>query len=217
MLYGRNQHSTVKQLSSNFFLTEIEIDHKEIENKTKNWETICKVLIAFSCILISIQISSVKSFSCVQLFATPWTAARQASLSITNSWSLLRFMSIESVMPSNHLILCHPLLTHLQSFPASGSFQMSQFFASGGQSIGVWASASVLPVNIQDWFPLGWTGWISLLSRGLSRVFQHHSSKASILKRSAFFIVQLSHPYMSNGKNKKQKQKQKQKKTHSFN
>ena len=79
-----------------------------------------------------VHVSSVQSLSHVWLFATPWTAARQASLSITNSWSLLKFMSIESVMPSKHLILCHPLLTHLQSFPASGSFQMSQFFASGG-------------------------------------------------------------------------------------
>ena len=73
------------------------------------------------------------------------------------------------------------------------------FIASGGQSIGVSASASVLPMNIQDWFPLGWTGWISLPSRGLSSILQHHSSKASILQGSAFFIVQLSHPYMTNG------------------
>ena len=82
----------------------------------------------------------------------------------------------------------------LQYFPASGSFPMSQVFESGGQSIGVTASASVLPMNTQDWSPLGWTGWISLQSKGLSRVLlQHHSSKASILQRSAFFIVQLSH------------------------
>ena len=100
---------------------------------------------------------------------------------------------------------CHPTMSvvpissHLQPFPASGdAFQMSQFFASGGQSIGVSASASVLPMNIQDWFPLVWTGWISLQSKGL--LFQHHSSKASILRRSAFFIVQCSHPYMTTGK-----------------
>ena len=89
-----------------------------------------------------------------------------------------------------------PFSSCLQSFPESGSFQ---FFTSGGQSIGVSASASVLPMNIQDWFPLGWTGWISLQSKGLS-LFQHHSSKASILQCSAFFIVQLSHPYMTTGK-----------------
>ena len=103
---------------------------------------------------------------------------------------------------------CHPTISSsvvpfsscFQSFPASGSFPVSQFFASGGQSIGVSASASVLPMNIQDWFPLGWTGWISLQSKGLSRVLQHHSSKALILLCSFFFIVQLSHPYMTTGK-----------------
>ena len=98
-----------------------------------------------------IQFSSVAQ-SC-PLFTTPWTAAHQASLSITNSQSLLKFMSIESVIPSNCLIS-----SCLPSFPASGSFQMSQFFASGGQSIGDSASASVLPMNIQDWFHLELTG-----------------------------------------------------------
>ena len=88
----------------------------------------------------------------VRLFVTPWTAACQASLSITNSRSPPKPMSIELVMPSNHLILCHPptFSSHLQSFPASESFQITQFFASGGQSIGVSASASVLPMNTQD-------------------------------------------------------------------
>ena len=102
---------------------------------------------------------------------------------------------------------CHPTILfsviHFscpQSFPASGSFQMSQLFASGGQSIGVSASTSFLPMNTKDWSPLGWTGWISLQSKGLSSLLQHHSSKASILWRSAFFIVQLSHPYMITGK-----------------
>ena len=92
----------------------------------------------------------------------------------SNSWPLSRW--------------CHPIISssvipfssHLQSFPASGSFQMSQFFTSGGQSIGVSASTSVLPTNIQDWFPLGWTSWISLQSKGLKSLLQHHSSKASI-------------------------------------
>ena len=105
--------------------------------------------------------SSVLSLSRVQLFATRWTAACQASLSITNSQSLLKLMSIESVMPSNHLILCRPS-SCFQSFPASESFLISWFFASGGQNIGVSASASVLSMNIQDWSPLGWTGWMSL-------------------------------------------------------
>ena len=92
-------------------------------------------------------------------FVTQWTAARQASLSITNSWSLLKLMSIMSAMPSNHLILCHPFPSCLQSFPTSGFFQISQFFPSGGQSIGVSASASVLPMNIQDWFFQDWLLW----------------------------------------------------------
>ena len=90
-----------------------------------------------------------------------------------------------------------PLSFCLQSFPVSRSFQMIQFFASGGQSNGVSASASVLPTNIQDWYPLGWTSWLSLQSKGLSSLLQHHSSKAPFLWRSAFFIVQLSHPCMT--------------------
>ena len=91
---------------------------------------------------------SVQKLSCVRLFVTPWTTARQASLSITNSWNLLKLMSIELVMPSNHLILCHPFLLLPSIFPSIRSFPLSQFFTSGGQSIG--ASASVLPMNIQD-------------------------------------------------------------------
>ena len=96
---------------------------------------------------------------------TPCTAAHQASLSFTISWSLLKLMSIELVTPSNHLIFCHPLLLSPQSFPASGSFPLSRLFASGGRSIGTSASASVLPVNNQGWFPLGLTGFISFLSK----------------------------------------------------
>ena len=97
-------------------------------------------------------ISSVQSLSHVRLFATPWTAACQASLSIINSQSLLRLMSIELMMPSNHLISCYPLLLLPSVFPSIRSFPMSQFFTSGGQSIGVSASASVLPMNIQTDF-----------------------------------------------------------------
>ena len=141
---------------------------------------------------IYIKFSSVQSLSRVWLFVTPWTTACQAFLSIINSRSLLKLMSSGSVMPSNHFILCHPFSFCFQSFPTSKSFPKSQYFASGGQSIRVSASASVFPMNIQDWFPLGWTGWISLQSKELSSLLQHHSSKASILRRSAFFIVQLS-------------------------
>ena len=99
--------------------------------------------------LMGVHISSVQSLSHVRPFTTPWSAAHQASLSIANSQSLLKLMSTEPVMPSNHLILCCPLL-RLQSFPASGSFQMSQLFASGGQNFRVLASTSDLPMNTQD-------------------------------------------------------------------
>ena len=98
--------------------------------------------------------SSVQSLSHVRLFATPWITARQASLSITNSQSLLKLMAIKLVMPSSHLILCHPFSSCPQPLPSSGSFPMSQLFAWGGQSTGVSASASVLPMNTQDWSPL---------------------------------------------------------------
>ena len=130
--------------------------------------------------------SSVQLLSCVRLFATPWITARQAFLSITNSQSLLKLMSIES--------WCHPTISSSvvpfsscpQSFPASESFPMNQLFAWGGQSIGVSASALVLPMNTQDWSPLGWTGWISLQSKGLSRVFSN-----TTVQKHKFFSTQL--------------------------
>ena len=140
----------------------------------------------------SVQFSSLQSLSRVRLFATPWIAARQASLSITNSQSLLKLTSFESVMPSNHLILCCPLLLPPSIFPASGSFPMSQFFSSGGQSIGVSASTSVLPMNTQEWSPLGWTGWISLQSKGLSIVFSNIT-----VQKHQFFSTQLSSQFNS--------------------
>ena len=113
----------------------------------------------------------------VWLFATPWTAACQVSLSITNSQSLLKLMPIKLVIPSNHLILSCPLFLLPSIFPASGSFPISQFFPSGGQSIGASASASVLPMNIQDWFPLALTGDL-LVVKGLSRVFSNPQFKS---------------------------------------
>ena len=173
-----------------------------------------------------------KSFSCVWLLVTPWTAAYQApppmGFSRQEYWSEVPSPSVQfsrSVM-SNSLWphapqharppcpsptsrvhpdpcplsrWCHPTISSSvipvsscpQSFPASGCFPMSQPFASGGQSIGVAASTSVLPINTQDWSPLGWR---------LKSLVQHHSSKASILRHSGFFAVQLSHPYMATGK-----------------
>ena len=127
------------------------------------------------------QFSS-KSLSCVWLFVTPWTAVLQASLSIINSQSLLHLT--ESVMPSNNLILYHPLLLVPSIIPRVFS---NEFFALGGQNIVVSASASVLPMDIQDWFPLGWTGWISLQSKGLSRVFSN-----TTVEKHQFFSTQLS-------------------------
>ena len=127
----------------------------------------------------------VQLLSRVWLFVTPWTVACQASLSFTISQSLLKLMSIDPVTPFNHLILCCPLLSCPQSFPASRSFPMSRLFTSGGQCIG--ASASVLPMNIQDWFPLGLTGLISLLSKGLSRVFSN-----TTVQKHQFFSAQPS-------------------------
>ena len=136
-----------------------------------------------------------KSLSHVQLFATPWTAACQASLSSINSLSLLKLMSIELVRLSNHLILCCPLPLPPSIFPSIRVFSNESVLCIRWPKYS--ASASVLPMNIQNWFPFGLTGWISLQSKGLKSLLQHHSSRASILWCSAFFIVWLSHPYMT--------------------
>ena len=133
------------------------------------------------------EFSSVQSLSRVWLFVTPWTTACQASLSITNFQSPPKRMSIESMMPSNHLILCHLPFLLPYSVPASGSFQMNQLFISGGQSIEASASTSVLQMNTWDWSPLEWTGWISLQSKVLSRVFSN-----TTVQKYQFFDVQLS-------------------------
>ena len=146
------------------------------------------------------QFSSVQSLSCVWLFVTPWTAAHQTSLSTTNSWNLLIFMSIESIMASNHLIRCHPFLLPPSIFSSIRIFSNESVFASGGQGTEVSASASVLPVS--SGLISFWMDWMDLLAvQGtLKSLIQHHSSKASILQLSALFIVQLSHPYMAIGK-----------------
>ena len=133
------------------------------------------------------QFSSVQSLSHVRLSATPWIAAHQASLSITNSPSLFKLMSIKLVMPSNHLIFCRPLLLPPSIFPSIKVFSSESFFTLGGQRIGASASASVLPVNIQDWFPLWLTILISLQSKGLSRVFSNTTDQ-----KRQFFSAQLS-------------------------
>ena len=150
-----------------------------------------------------LEFSSVQLLSRVQLFVTPCQGLQHARLPCPSPTARAHSNSC----PSSRW--CHPTISssvvpfssHFQSFPASGSSPMNQLFPSGGRSIGVSASTSVLPMNIQDWFPLGFTGWIFLLSNWLSRVFSSTTvQKASILWRSAFFIVQLSHPYMTTGK-----------------
>ena len=133
------------------------------------------------------QFSSLQSFSHVRLFVTPWTSARQASLFITNSQSLLKFMSTEQVMPSNYLILYLPLILLPVIFPNIRVFSNESVLHIKWPNTGVSASASVLPMNIQDWFPLGWTGCISLQSKGLSRV----SSNTTVQKHQ-FFSIRLS-------------------------
>ena len=135
---------------------------------------------------IKLHVAVVQWLSCFQLFVTPWTAACQATLSFTISWSLLKFMSTESVMPSNHHILCCSLLLLPPILPSIRVFPMSRLFASGGQSIGASASASVLPVYIQGWFLLGLTGLISCQSKGLSRGF------SSTIRKHQFFSTQPS-------------------------
>ena len=135
----------------------------------------------------SVQFSSVQSLSHVQLFATPWIAAHQASLSITNSRSSLKLVSIELVMPSSHLILCCPLVLLPPIPPSIRVFSNESALRIRWPTIGVSASASALPMNTQDWSPWGWTGWISLQSKGLSRVFSN-----TTVQKHQFFGAQLS-------------------------
>ena len=145
---------------------------------------------------------SMQLLSHVWLFATPWTAACQASLSITNSQSLLKLMSIESVMPSNHLILCRPLLLPPSILPSIRVFSSESVLCIRWPKY--WSfSFSISPSNEYSGlisFRIDWLVWFPCSPRTLKSLLQHHSSKASILGCSAFFIVQLSHPYMTTGK-----------------
>ena len=132
-------------------------------------------------------ISSVQLLSSIWLFVTPWTAAHQASLSITNSRSLLKLMSIESAIPSNHLILCCPFLLLPSIFPSIRVFSNESVFHIRWPKHWSFSFSIVLPMNIQDWFPLGLTDWISLQSKGLSRVFSN-----TTVQKHQFFGAQLS-------------------------
>ena len=147
------------------------------------------------------QFSSVQSLSRVWLFATPWTAARQASPSITNAWSLLKLKSFESVMPYNHLILCCPFLLLPSIFPRIWVFSNESALHIRWPEY--WSfSSNISPSNKYSGLISFRMDWLDLLEvqRTLKSLLQHHSSKAPILQHSAFFIVQLSHPYMTNGK-----------------
>ena len=142
--------------------------------------------------------SSVQSLSCVWPFVTPWTAAHQASLSIANSWSLLKLMSSESVMPSNHLILCHPILLLPSIFPSIRVFSNESALLIRWPKY--WSfDFSISPSNEYSGLISSRMDWFDLLAVH-KNLLQHHSSEASILCCSAFFIVQLSHPYMTTGK-----------------
>ena len=146
-------------------------------------------------------ISSVQLLSCVQLFMAPWTAAPQASLPITNSQSLLKFMPIESVMPSKHLILYHPLILLPSIFPGIRGFSNDSVLCIRWPKY--WSfSFSISPSNEYSGLISFRIDWLDLLAvQGtLKSLLKHHSSKASIIRRSAFFIVRLSHPYMTTGK-----------------
>uniref|UniRef100_A0AC11ETD3 Uncharacterized protein n=1 Tax=Ovis aries TaxID=9940 RepID=A0AC11ETD3_SHEEP len=147
------------------------------------------------------RLSSVQLLSCVRLFATPWTAARHASLSITSSWSLPKPMSIESVMPSSHLIFCRPLLLPPSIFSSIRVFSHESALCIRWPKY--WSfSFNISPSNEQPGLLSFRMDWLDLLAvQGtLKSLLQHHSSKASILQHSAFFIVQLSHSYMTTGK-----------------
>ena len=151
--------------------------------------------------LYSVQFSSVQWISCVRLFVTPWTAARQASLYITNSWSPPKFMSIESVMPSNHLIFCSPLLLLPSIFPSIRVFSNESALCIRWPKY--WSfSFSISPSNEHPGLISFRIDWLDLLAvQGtLKSLLQHHSSKASILRGSAFFTVLFSHSYMTTGK-----------------
>ena len=163
--------------------------------------TMSKLICCFLKHIQCIQFSSLQSLSCVRLFATPWIPAHQASLSIINSQSPPKLMCIESVMPSNHLILCRPLLLLPSIFPSIRVFSNESALCIRWPK--QWSfSFNISPSNENPGLISFRMDWLDLLAvQGtLKSLLQHHNSKASILRRSAFFIVKLSHPYMTGGK-----------------
>ena len=159
----------------------------------------CQLGLAIVIIFLFFLSGSVQ-FSCVLLFATSWTAACQASLSITNSWSLLKLMSIEWVMPFNHLILYHPFLFLPSIFISIRVFFNETVICIRWPKDWSFSFSTSIQMNNQEWFPLGLTGLIYLQSKGLSRVFSKTKFKSISSSLPAIFMVQLSHPYMTTGK-----------------
>ena len=151
--------------------------------------------------MLSLYVVVIHSLSHVQLFGTPCIAAQQASLSFTISVSFLKLMSIEVVIPSNHLILCCPLFLPPSIFPSSRDFSNESDLCIRWPKYWSCSFSISFPMNIQDWFPLGLTGDLFAVQGTLGSLLQHHSSKASIICHSAIFTVQLSHPYVTTGKN----------------
>ena len=177
------------------------ITRKKKSSQRKRWETSWTTTFTFSCFPLSIPCWCWSLLNHVWLFVTPRTAARQASLSITNSWSLLKLKSIEWVMPSNHLILCCPLLLLPSIFPSIRAFSNESALCIRWPNY--WSfSFSISPSNEHSGLISFRMDWLDLLAvlRTLKSLLQHHSSKASILWHSAFFMVQLSYPYMTTGK-----------------
>ena len=181
---------------------------KERYQRACSLHTHKKVKQANNLMLVTYQFSSAQSLSHVRLFVTPWTAASQASLSITNSWSPPEPMSIKSVKPSNHLILCHPLLLLPSIFPSIRVFSNESALCIRCPKY--WSfSFNISPSNEHPGLISFRMDWVDLLAvQGtLKSLLQYHSSKASILLHSAFFIVQLSHPYMTTGKTYRPREK----------
>ena len=199
---ARRNSNSFRYANNTTYMAEGEKEPKNLLMKVKeeSQKAVSKLSVQKMKIMPFILSVSVQPLSRVWLFVTPWAAALQASLSITNSRSLLRLMSIESMMPSNHLILCCPFSSSLQSYLASGFFQVSQLFASSGQSIGVLSSVQSFQWTFRaDLFRMDCLDLLAVQGT-LKSLPQHHSSKASTLRCSAFFILQLSHPCMTTGK-----------------
>ena len=194
-------HSVAFEIESKYCISDSFIDYDGYSISSKGFlPTVVDIMVIWVKFTISVHFSSVQLLSHVRHFVTPWNAARQASLSITNSCSLLKLMFIELVMPSNHLILCYPLLILPSIFPSIRIFSNESALHIRWPKY--WSfSLNISPFSEYSGLISFWMDWLDLLAVQwtFKSLFQHHSSKASILQQSVFFIVQLSHPYMTSG------------------